>query len=219
MIVLKENQRFYPKTWSYNAARILSELAVIVENNGGRVKPTKTAVISDRCVDDFKMEYMEKINHLKELEKESHNEKRTNAIINYSKKLDELEKINNDPVRVTHTTYIDFVIDNIYYYYQLPNNPFFEILYLKTPIKDGKYSKNIYLTEINKDWLYDCFLKCGCSESDIKEAAYIIFNQLITTKESEIYRDCKRVRVPNTYSNGYHYEKIYEPERFQNVDF
>ena len=46
MIVTKENERLFCKTWTYNAARILSELAQVVENNGGRVKDGHAAIIS-----------------------------------------------------------------------------------------------------------------------------------------------------------------------------
>ena len=49
-IVTKDNERLYLKSWQYNAARILSELANIVKTNGGRVQPLKTAIISDRSL-------------------------------------------------------------------------------------------------------------------------------------------------------------------------
>lgn len=48
MFVMKANERLYLRAWEYNAARILSELANIVRNNGGKVKPTKNAIVSDR---------------------------------------------------------------------------------------------------------------------------------------------------------------------------
>ena len=47
-IVHKDGERLDLTTWEYNASRIISELANIVENHGGRVKPTNTAIISDR---------------------------------------------------------------------------------------------------------------------------------------------------------------------------
>lgn len=72
---------------------------------------------------------------------------------------------------------------------------------------------------IKRKWVYDCFLKVGCTESDIKDAAKNIFNMLISSNNSIIRLDKKRVRVPNSYNNSYHYETIYEKERFASVEF
>ena len=36
---------------------------------------------------------------------------------------------------------------------------------------------------------------------------------------SQIRRERKRQRVPNTYNSGYHYETVFEPERFARIDF
>lgn len=47
-IVTKDGERLYLRAWEYNAARIISELAKIIQNHGGRVKPTNKAIISDR---------------------------------------------------------------------------------------------------------------------------------------------------------------------------
>lgn len=52
MIVYKENQRLYPSAFEYGAARVLSRLAEIVIAHGGKVKPLKTAIISNRNNDD-----------------------------------------------------------------------------------------------------------------------------------------------------------------------
>ncbi len=38
MLVSKENERLYLSTWEYNEARIMSKLAEIVVENGGRVQ-------------------------------------------------------------------------------------------------------------------------------------------------------------------------------------
>lgn len=47
-IVMKDGERLYLRAWDYNAARIISELARIVQSHGGRVEPIPTAIISDR---------------------------------------------------------------------------------------------------------------------------------------------------------------------------
>lgn len=52
MIVLKENQRLYLHSCNYNMARMMSALASLVKEHGGRVKPTRQALISDRNCKD-----------------------------------------------------------------------------------------------------------------------------------------------------------------------
>jgi len=177
-IVTKDGERLYLRTWEYNAARIITELANIVNNNGGRVKPTHKAIISDRNA-----------------EKE------------------------NEPITVTHTSYISFILDETHYYYQVDSNPFFEFYYNKTPIKNGKRSKDAGLEADKKEWLYDCFFMSNCGQPDIIEAANLIFNMLCNAPMSKIIRDGRKQRVPNTYNNGYHMEIVYRPERMETVDF
>ena len=177
-IVIKDGTRLYLRAWEYNAARIVTELAKIVKNHDGRVKPTHTAIISDRNATD-----------------------------------------EAEPITVTHTTYISFILDEVYYYYQVNENPFFEFYYSKTPVRNGKYSKDAGLEPDKKEWLYDCFFKSNCGQPDIVEAANLIFNMLCNAPLSEIIREGRKQRVPNTYNNGYHMETVYKPERMEEVDF
>lgn len=177
-IITKDGERLYLRSWEYNAARILTELAKIVKNHDGRVKPTHTAIISDR-----------------------------NA------------KEQSEPITVTHTSYISFVLNETYYYYQVNDNPFFEFYYSKTPIKNGKRSRDAGLEVDKKEWLYDCFFKSNCGQADIVEAANLIFNMLCNAPMSKIIQDSYKQRVPNTYNDGYHMETIYKPERMEKVDF
>jgi len=163
-IVTKDGERLYLRAWEYNAARIITELANIVNNHGGKVKPTPTAIISYRST-----------------------------------------KEENEPITVTHTSYISFILDKTYYYYQVDDNPFFEFYYSKTPMKNGKYS--VVLETDKKEWLFDCFLKSNCGQSDIIEAANLIFNMLCNAPMSKIIR--------NSYNDGCHMETVYKPERME----
>lgn len=219
MLVLKDNERLYPDSWEYNGARIISKLAELVVENGGRVAPCKKAVISNRTIDNMKIECSLRLEKLESLEEKNHKDVLVAAIEKKKEDLKELEQIKNDPITVTHTSYISFVLENTYYYFQLDDNPFFEFLLVKTPIKNGKYSRDAALEETEKDWLDDCYLKIGCSENDINIAAKKIFNMLVSSKNSSIILDKKRVRVQNSYNNNYHYETIYEKERFTSVNF
>ena len=219
MLVLKDNERLYPDSWEYNGARIMSKLAKIVVENGGRVAPCKKALISNRSIDIMKTDCSLRLEKLKSLEEKQHKYVLVAAIEKKKEDLKELEQIKNDPITVTHTSYISFVLENTYYYFQLDDNPFFEFLLVKTPVKNGKYSKDAALEETKKDWLDDCYLKIGCSEKDINDAAKKIFDMLVSSKNSSIILDKKRVRVPNSYNNSYHYETIYAKERFSSVNF
>ena len=220
MIVTKENQRLYLKPWNYNAARIMSELAKIVENNGGRYKPTNAAIISDRSCAEKIREYEKKLALYKRIVSEGHGNEHTLAAIDFTEKeISRLKKVNAGPIRVTHTTYITFILDNLYYCYQVDDNPFFDFYYGKTPVKNGKRSRNAVLREDKKEWLYDCFLYSGCADADIIEAANLIFNMLVSAENSVIKRDSKKRRVKNAYDSWYHYETIYSPERLDEIDF
>ncbi len=176
--VTKNGKRLYLRTWEYNAARIITELSNIVSNHGGRVKPTHTAIISDRNAKEEK-----------------------------------------EPITVTHTTYISFILNETYFYYQVNENPFFDFCYIKTPINNGKYSRDAALEADKKDWLYDCFFESNCEQTGIIEAADLIFNMLCTASNSKIIRSSHKQRVSNTYDNGYHMETIYETERTANIEF
>lgn len=232
MIVYKENQRFYLNPWGYNACRIMSTLAEIVIAHGGNVKPTIPCMVSDRhkydALDELKKEkeciewnmdmdvfdddpvkqkkYVEKLkNRLKSVEM---NIRKCEDEINYDK-----------PIPVTHTSYITFELDGVYYYYQLDDNPFFEFHYVKTPITEKGYSKDTYMMEDEKKWVYDCYFKSDCPSEMIVDASIAIFEMLVASDYSPIHRDSKRTRVRNTYNNGYHYETIYAKERFAQIDF
>lgn len=177
-IVIKDGERLYLRAWEYNAARIITELARIIESHGGRVKPTNTAIISERSAE-----------------------------------------AESDPITVTHTSYISFVLDETFYYYQVDDNPFFEFYYKKAPIRNGKYSRDAALEADRKEWLYDCFFKSNCGQPDIIEAANLIFDMLCNTPISEILRDKRKKRVANIYNDGWHFEKVYTPERLEKIEF
>lgn len=218
MIITRENERLYLTSWNYNAALVLSELAKIVINNGGNVAPTKSAIISNRSIDEVIHENESRIDRI--IEHRNNGKKVNEAIIaDLTAENETLKGINNEPVKVTHLTYINFTIDGVYYSYSVDDNPFFPFCIYKTPIKDGKRSADAAGVEDKKEWLFDCFLKMNCSKSDIVEAANLIYNMLITSDNSPIIRNSRRQRVPNTYNNGYHYETIYSKERFVDVDF
>lgn len=224
MYILKDRQKLYLSSWEYNAALILKELCSIIENNGGRVKPEKnTALIVNRSLHGEILETecrLEKLRKAEETQKP--NPARAKVISVLENKLTELKSIpEREPVEANHLTYIRFVLDGFCYYYQMDENPFFDFYYEKTPVKNGAYSRNACL-DIDKnknEWLFDCFFDRDCSDENIKEAANIIFNMLVNSQPSVIRLDGKKRRVQNTYNSGYHYETIFEKEKFETIDF
>ena len=211
MFVMNDGDKRYLNNWEYNACRIMTALQTIVENNGGSVKPVKKPIIENRSISAAIRECKEVIERIQL--NNSLNEKQLAYIAKKEKELIELESINNDPIQVTQTTYITFVLDGFYYSYSVDDNPFFPFYWCKTPINNGKYSLDAAHNECKKEWLYDCFFSFRASNADVKEAANLIFNMLVSAKKSPIVRDGKKQRVPNTYDGGYHYETVYQPER------
>ena len=221
--ISKDGERLYLRSYNYNVALILSQLAKIVENHGGRVKPIERALISNASINEKITEREKQIERYTAAMQANDAEKVQEAgralIESARAEIEALQQINNEPILVTHTGYISFILDNDVYYYQVADNMFFPALYSKTPLKGDKYSKDAALIEDPKEWLYDCFFSYDCARADIVEAANMIFNFLCNAEYSEIIRDRRRERVPNTYNSGYHYETIYAPERVAKIDF
>lgn len=220
MIITKDNERLYLSNWQYNACRIISTLATVVENNGGSVKPQRhTAMISNRTLSAAILDLENKLQEFNIIQKEKPTDRREEHIKEMCAKLEKYKSINNDPIPITHTTYISFTFDNNYYSYSVDDNPFFDFYYSKTSIINGKHQTNVYSDTDKKEWLYDCFFSFSATDADVKEAANMIFNMLATAKNSAVYRDSTKKRVPNTYDGGYHYETIYSPDRYEKIDF
>lgn len=225
----KDGQTLYLNTWEYNAALILAELAKIIENNGGRVKPAYHAgYIENRafaeCAHKRQMD-ADRIEELINTGEIEATEKRLDIVKKYREEAAELlkaEEATHAPA--SHLTYLVFTLDGFYYNVELDDNPFFDFSYCKTPITaKNERSRDAYHMPLDKSWLYDCFLmmnaqKPGINE-DRREAANVIFNAVVSAKPCEKAIDKTRRRVKNTYNSGYHYETVSAPERMEKIDF
>lgn len=131
------------------------------------------------------------------------------------------QSIPNAPITVTHTSYINFAMNGVYYSYELDNNPFFSFHYLKTPIdpKSETYSGDACMEESSKSWFTDPLIGFGCPDSEIESAAEAILSLLLAAPLSTIRHDTKRTRIPNAYDSGYHFENIPVKERRIKIDF
>lgn len=217
MIVIKENERLYASSWQYNSARILTRLAQLITAQGGKVKPLNPAVLSDRNLEEACTATQRRL----ESSSTFHPKVRESLISNLQKELALFQSIPNTPITVTHTSYINFAMNGIYYYYQLNDNPFFPFHYIKTPIdpKSETYSGDACLEESSKSWLTDPLIGFGCPDSEIESAAVAILSLLLAAPLSVIRHDTKRTRIPNTYDSGYHFENIPVKERRIKIDF
>jgi len=218
--------KLYLSNWDYNAALILEELAAIVENNGGTVKPGTETIIENRALNENMHKAAERLTLLENIEADNPgtNEHRTDAIKRLRADIEKWKRIDNTPRTVHHCTwssaYISFKLGGMYYYYQTDSNPFFDFHYLKTQIDiNGTVSCCACLENDQKEWLYDCFFRAEATDADRREAANLIYNMLVKAAPSVIRRDSHRVRVRNTYDGRYHYETVYEKERRETVDF
>lgn len=131
------------------------------------------------------------------------------------------QSIPNAPITVTHTSYINFAMNGVYYSYELDNNPFFPFHYLKTPIdpKSETYSGDACVEESSKSWFTDPLIGFGCPDSEIESAAGAILSLLLAAPLSTIRHDTKRTRIPNAYDSGCHFETIPIKERRIKIDF
>ena len=224
-IVLKDGERLYLNSWEYNMARVLSELAKMVQDRGGRCKPLHYALVTNRTNYNKAIELKSRIERFEQnINKYSNAElieklktaiEKTRAEYEQAKAAADNEK----PVKVEYTSYIDFVLNDKRYYFQIDNNPFFPVLASKTPVKNGKYSRDAVLGECNTEWAVDELILRSATDTTVKTTAARILEHLTGEKNSPIYRDGKKQRVSNVYDGGYHYEMIYRPERVATLDY
>lgn len=221
MIVLKENERLYATSWQYNSARILTRLAQLITAQGGKVKPLPLAILSDRNLEEICTATQRRLESSYKAGLTSHPKERETQISNLQKELARFQAIPNAPITVTHTSYINFTLNGVYYSYSLNDNPFFPFHYIKTPIdpKSETYSGDAYMEESSKSWFTDPLIGFGCPDSEIESAAGAILSLLLAAPLSTIRHDTKRTRIPNTYDFGYHFENIPVKERRIKIDF
>lgn len=116
--------------------------------------------------------------------------------------------------------YLNFKLDGFYYKIWFDDNPLFPHYFFKAPIECGnKIMKDRYATELNldKQGISDNLLRRE-AEPYIPDCAALIYNQLITACSGIKFNYTKKVRVPNTYNNGWHYEKKLE-ENYEKLKF
>ena len=221
-----ENETLYLKANQYNVARMMSRLAEIVKENGGRVKETTPGFIENRTIRTEQLKVQRDIELFEE--NPTTNPATLQARAAYIEKNADLLKANPEEtrIRVTHLNWIAFILNDMYYYFEEDDNPFFPARYGKTRIIDAddaqKINKDYYLNSIeaeNKNYYIDPLWNNDASADEINDAAGRLYNILTSAEESGIHRETTRRRVHNTYNNGYHYETITTPARYESITF
>ena len=224
MFFTQENQTLYPNTWEYNATLIINELRHVVTKHGGSLKPQRGGFIVNRSIMGFiraNNERIERIEKAIERDPLKYRESREKVIDGIKKENADFQKIPNDPVKVDGSYWLSFTYNGDYYSVNLNDNPFFDFYYTKTPINNGLISKDVYSSVLDsKEFMWnDKFFEINVAKECFEKSAEMLFNFLVNAPYCEKYRDKKRVRVPNTYNGGYHYETVYEKERTEKIDF
>lgn len=221
MYVSKENERLYLSSWGYNAARVLSRVEKLVQDNGGAVivrEYNRTALVSDRNLSAIIGKEKDMCDSLRAALDAGYNDGRDNgrraSLANYSANLEKHLSIDNSPIPCRWFTYISFILDGVYYAINLDDNFLFPFTYQKIHLdSDNSYTGDYYAEQLTKEWQFDSLIRCGCSQDDINEAAAMLFNSLINGKFSGKHVEKERRRVANVYDGGYHYETIIKPGR------
>ena len=222
MFVTSSGQRLYLTTWCFNAVRVMGELASIVTEAGGRVKPVKAAIVSDRSLSSELHKCRERLEKLREVERTSKrpNPARTSAILNLKSRVEYLESLDNSPIEVYGQSWINFVLDNKKYYFSIDDNMFMDLTYSKIPLNpDGTYNGDYCIDAFRRDWMGDFMFSYCCPKETVRTAAQRVFDALLAASDSRVRVETHRVRVPNRYNSGFHYEMVPDKPRISRIDF
>ena len=179
---------FY-NNWRYNVVRIENELKRIFENEGGEV------VHANHFQNNFDIAHTPVYVQNRNLDSRIEELKRLTAhpeyvsadymprFRNLLNELERLQQINNDPILKTGAR--SFVLNNVFYSLLFDENLFFDTHYAVANVshvgKNRVVRYNCY-HKFSDDWKYDCLYKCDCSDADIREIAYLIFNHLMKAR-------------------------------------
>lgn len=198
-------EELYLKKYDFNKAIFIDELNKIIKKNGGvfvkdwngseypiglEIEPKKiyNRYITEGCF-DFEEETAKKL---------------------------EGKNIPSEIITNSDLSYTSFILNDIYYYLQIDENPFFDDYIIKKPvekIENKKYSfisyKNYYMEKVTKD-LKDIYWKLYnyLTVKQIRNLAKKAFELIKAARLSNIVTERKKIQ--NYYNNRYHYENIAE---------
>ena len=174
---MDNNKTLYFNGWKFNTSRLLQRIEKLIFDNGGAIVST--------------------------WEKELTTYNLIPTTTNYKH---EFAAYEDKAITTNYVNYINFVLDGYIYSIDFDDNPFFEHYFSKIPVKeDLKVEYKYYRDDLNRDFMLDCLFDVNCSDEEIKEIANLIFNQILTAKNSRIATTRQR-----HYYNGnkYYYENV-----------
>lgn len=196
----------------YNEVRVMEKLADIIIENSGRVEIRADDVLIKAR--GLRGKISEKERWLQRIEEKGCATESLKAEIEDLK-----EKERNFPVIQSRfcskytlgSGWIKFVLDDYYYYFSFADNPFSGDTYTKIKLNDNTYVGKYYMEVIEeKRYYFDEMWTACAKQTTIDEIANMLFETLKNAKVSERIIKRKKVRVPNTHNDRYHYETITE---------
>ena len=118
-----------------------------------------------------------------------------------------------EPRQIYGQSWIVFVLDGVYYNFSWDDNPYFEETVHKTWVVNGRRLRNVYADSPLPPWKSDCLfriasdLQCRCIAEELLE-------NMRRAPMSGVYRERKRISVPNTYDGKSHCETMVEPDKW-----
>lgn len=201
--------RLYLNSWEYNAYRIMTALAIVVKNNGGELLHTYGGDydITNRSVTEAIAKKIDLYHRAVNAGKKWRGTPAAELGAEVNRYTEEHIAEANNPIHCTHSTYIRFVYNGVYYGYSMDTNPFFDFNISKYPVVNGEYDANRYSTIDSKSWYDDRYLYAGVTDTEITAAAEKIFAAVIAAPMGTLITEKRRVN--NTYDHRYHYEHIH----------
>ena len=125
-----------------------------------------------------------------------------------------------EPIEVRCGTYIRFVLDDYVYFFQCDSNIFYNAIYSKSKVLNDRYGKVNCHEVPDRAWKFDPLFDRNAAVSDLHDIAIYILNYLCKAREtSSSYIEMKTIRVPNTYNDGFHEEKIPCGKQYEKIDW
>lgn len=181
-------EKLFYNNWMYNVVRIQNKLKKIFEDNGGEmvhadryvtepaIKKTPTYVVNRSLMERI----IELEKHLVNFDHVAPEYR--NRYVEYDHERERLLQLPNEPLPKTDAS--DFVQSGVFYSIKFDTNMFFDTLYAVARVEPTGKNQVVrfkYYRKFTDDWKYDCLFHCDCSQADIDEISYQIYNTLLQT--------------------------------------
>lgn len=119
-----------------------------------------------------------------------------------------------EPRQIYGQSWITFILDNVYYSFEYPDNPFFDDHFTKAKIReDGKRLRNLYADTKLPAWKYDSLFRIA-DDQKCRLIAEELLQNMIDAGFSSAYHETHKRKVPNQYDGKWHWEYIRTPDEY-----